>query len=261
MRPQRIVFLTLLLLSFGGSFAFAVDCGVYDISVTYYSTSSAAFSACSPGASGGTVSQYSMLHECYDVPIGLIYYLKMTSTSAPYTGLGCIVDPACSDQNLDYICDVSDPPFEPPPDGDGDGLPDDSDPCPANPDTNCVFPDSQPPPDEVTVGECVVAITDLKAWLVTDESFPFNFFYAFYEAIQFVFEYDPIDDSYVLPFEWPIGSYFPASWNLPEKIDIRIDLTPFNNVALLAKFFLGLLLFWGFGFYGLKRLRNFTGIS
>ncbi len=138
-------------------------------------------------------------------------------------------------------------------DTDGDGIPDSTDPCPNNPNPNCKDPNNPPPnnpvlPDSLNIGGCDVDITALKAWLLSDSSFPFNFIYRVYSILSPLFTAEPQPP--VIEIDIPLDPGGRYSW-VPDHFPLKIDfLDPF------AIFIRGLELVgiaWLLAQYGLKK--------
>jgi hypothetical protein len=90
-------------------------------------------------------------------------------------------DCVCPDGSPDCIeCQVPDDPANPyNPNGSGGTPGDPSEPGTGDPGSKI--------PDEIQVGACVFDLRDIKAYLLSEESFPFNFMYELYSVLQPLF--------------------------------------------------------------------------
>ncbi|MGR0479852.1 MAG: thrombospondin type 3 repeat-containing protein [Candidatus Electronema sp. V4] len=150
-----------------------------------------------------------------------------------------------TDTDGDGIPDSQDPcPQNPNPDctdpngGDGDGIPDSEDPCPQNPNPNCTDPDNPPPdipppeiPDDIIIGPCAVDITNLKAWILSEDSFPFNFIYRIYSITSPLFFMEP--EAPVIETAIPLDPSGQYSW-IPDTYPITIDFEFLNPIAVCS---------------------------
>ncbi len=149
------------------------------------------------------------------------------------------------------------------PDTDGDGTPDNEDPCPANPDPNCKDPNDPPkppPPDipgEIVIGDCTVDITSLKAWLLSDDSFPFNFMWRIYSIFSPLFSMEP--QAPVIETAIPLDPSSKYSW-IPDSYAISINFSFLDPIALVVRQLEILGMAYIFALYGFHRYRSFAGV-
>ncbi len=232
-----------------------------------------------------TAEEASAACESQELPrVGCTYYSSSAggaifATNPLATGLYITYDNGCKfavfwvmggeDTDGDGIPDDKDPcPNNPDPnctdpqDTDGDGTPDNQDPCPTNPDPNCKDPNDPPkppPPDipgEIVIGDCTIDISSLKAWLLSDDSFPFNFIWRIYTVISPLLDLSP--EPPVLEFDFSLDPSSKYSW-VPDRVPLKFDFTQFDFLAKLLRYFEIAGLCLAFAFYGMKRYRNFTG--
>ncbi len=199
-----------------------------------------------------------------DVPVGTVYFVTYDNGCPSRFNISWVLPSL--DTDGDGIPDDQDPcPNNPNPncdpndDSDGDGKKDDEDPCPNNPNPNCTDPNDPPGPTipgEIVIGDCTVDITSLKAWLLSDDSFPFNFIWRIYTVISPLLDLSP--EPPVLEFDFSLDPSSKYSW-VPDRVPLKFDFTQFDFLAKLLRYFEIAGLCLAFAFYGMKRYRNFTG--
>lgn len=229
-----------------------------------YFTYESAYSACIANELPLPCEYIPLEESVFQVPFFITY------TSPPRKAFGIYFFDAEGDEDGDGIPNSQDPcPQNPNPDctdpndSDGDGIPDDQDPCPQNPNPDCTDPDNPPPdippteiPDDIPIGPCTVDITDLKAWLLSEDSFPFNFIYRIYSITSPLFFIEP--QAPVIETAIPLDPSGQYSW-IPDSYAIMIDFSFLDPIATVVRQLEMLGIALAFAFYGLRRYRNFAG--
>ncbi|HSN24504.1 MAG TPA: thrombospondin type 3 repeat-containing protein [Methylomicrobium sp.] len=209
-----------------------------------------------------TAEEASAACESQELPrVGCTYYSSSAggaifATNPLATGLYITYDNGCKfavfwvmggeDADGDGIPDDKDPcPNNPnpncaPDDSDGDGKKDDEDPCPNNPDPNCKDPNDPPGPgdppeipDEIPVGDCVFDLRSFKAWLNTDSAFPFNLLFRFIGLVTPLFDLNP--EPPVFEIDWDLSSFHDKYPYIPSTINFRWDFTPYDTYAKVIR--------------------------
>jgi hypothetical protein len=112
-------------------------------------------------------------------------------------------------------------------------------------------------PDEVELGPCTVSLLEIKQYLLSDDSFPFNYVYAIYGVLNPLFSVSTPEGfqfSFVLFPETPILGSYTLEFN-------SADYPTFNLIGKIIRFsFAVLILFPLFSFF-LKRYRNLFGVG
>lgn len=249
--------------------AFAFECP-FDagFDVSYYTTAAAALAACQADRAVNLPAT-----SCYNTSQQGSWYTYGYSATSGGEVIAFFAWPAgcaCLDSNSDANCDLADADGDGIPDGsdpcptdqdcDDDGKPDKDDPCPQNPNPNCTDPDNPGPdiPGDIIIGDCTVDITSLKAWLLSEDSFPFNILYRVYSIASVFFNAEPAAP--VFEFDIPMDPNGSNSW-VPDLQHVKIDLAPFNSIAYILRIGESLLIAWGFALYGKRRLQSFSGAS
>lgn len=184
---------------------------------------------------------------CGTAPAGTSFYIGYFSPVGSYRlAIFWITSEDFIDTDGDGTPDDQDPcPNNPDPDctspdTDGDGIPDDRDPCPANPDPNCKDPNDPPGPgdppdipDEIPVGDCVFDLRSFKEWLNTGSAFPFNLLFRFVGLVTPLFDLTP--EAPVFEINWDLASYHDKYPYIPSTLNFRWDFTPYDTYAKLIR--------------------------
>jgi hypothetical protein len=113
-------------------------------------------------------------------------------------------------------------------------------------------------PDSLSVGGCFIDLAEMKEWLLGDESFPFNFIYAFNSLIQPLVESSYSDDVLLTYSLVPPGDiYF-------QDYEMVFDLSEYPALVAVGRFVnwcITMTLVFSMIVYSVKRYHNFHGLS
>ncbi|XCN71881.1 MAG: hypothetical protein Q3M24_16450 [Candidatus Electrothrix aestuarii] len=115
-------------------------------------------------------------------------------------------------------------------------------------------------PDEIQVGDCIIDLTDIKEYLSSPDSFPFNYF----SSLLGVFSPLISDGSPpIIDLTIPLDSASSYSY-IPDKLGGIVDFSEYSflsSVVSVIRFVLDLVLLLSLVSYFIARYHNFHGIS
>lgn len=106
-------------------------------------------------------------------------------------------------------------------------------------------------PDEVQIGECIISLVEFKQWIVSDESFPFNFVYVIYSVLSPLYSISPSPPNFSIDLS-PDSSGIAMAFN--------IDFEPYDIYASFIRGILSFGIVLSFVFYGIQRYANLSGV-
>jgi hypothetical protein len=106
-------------------------------------------------------------------------------------------------------------------------------------------------PDEVQVGECIISLIEFKQWIVSDESFPFNFVYAIYGVLGPLYNISPSIPQFSVDLS-------PDSSGISLAFDI--DFAAYDSYATFVRNIQAFGIVLAFVFYGIKRYSALSGV-
>ena len=215
--------------------------GTWTNSESCYSTIEAAESACKAAELPGVPCECDVGFEDVNYPFCVTYDPPGEFRFSIFWAVGG------DDTDGDGTPDDQDPcPNNPDPDctsntdTDGDGIPDNEDPCPTNPNPNCQDPNDPPGPgdppdipDEIPVGDCVFDLRSFKEWLNTGSAFPFNLLFRFVGLVTPLFDLTP--EPPVFEIDWDLSSYHDKYSYIPSTVNFIWDFTPYDTYAKLIR--------------------------